>query len=46
LRPPAARPAPAISPESKPAEEPTDYTSRLLKAKKRVWEERGQDKPE
>jgi uncharacterized membrane protein len=41
-----ARPAPAIRPEAKPAEEePADYTSRLLKAKKRVWEERHPDKP-
>jgi hypothetical protein len=29
----------------KPEEEPADYTSRLMKAKKRIWEERDKDKP-
>jgi uncharacterized membrane protein len=38
-----AGPRPAISPD-KPKEEAADYASRLLKAKKRVWQEREEDK--
>jgi uncharacterized membrane protein/Mg-chelatase subunit ChlD len=33
-----AKPAPGLAPSNKPEEE--DYTSRLLKAKKKVWDER------
>jgi uncharacterized membrane protein len=36
------KPAPRIAPESQ--QEPADYASRLMKAKKRVWQERDQDK--
>lgn len=41
LRPTAPRPG--LAPEKK--QEPEDYASRLLKAKKRVWQERDPDKP-
>jgi uncharacterized membrane protein len=37
-------PQPKIAPEAQ--QEAADYASRLLKAKKRVWQEREQDKPE
>jgi hypothetical protein len=45
----APRPAPKLvptqlGPESQRPAEATDYASRLLKAKKRVWQEREQDK--
>jgi uncharacterized membrane protein len=42
--PPTARPAPQprLAPEAEP--QPTDAMSRLLKAKKRVWEDRDKDK--
>jgi uncharacterized membrane protein len=39
-RPPAA--APQVGPEKE--QEPADFASRLMKAKKRVWEERDKDK--
>jgi uncharacterized membrane protein len=44
LSPPVARPAPQpqIAPETQ--QEPADYASRLLKAKKRVWQERDPEK--
>jgi hypothetical protein len=42
---PAPRPAPArLGPEAQGQVEAADYASRLLKAKKRVWQEREQDK--
>jgi hypothetical protein len=40
---PAPRPAPTVRTETKPPDE-ADAMSRLLKAKKRVWEERERDK--
>jgi len=36
------RPAPKMAPETQ--QEPVDYASRLLKAKKRVWQEREEEK--
>jgi uncharacterized membrane protein len=36
----SARPAPRPPAELKPEEEPADYATRLLKAKKRVWRDR------
>jgi uncharacterized membrane protein len=40
--PPRKAPTPTLSPGA--ADQPVDYASRLLKAKKKVWEERQQDK--
>jgi uncharacterized membrane protein len=40
---PPTPPAPRVGPEA-PQQEPADYASRLLKAKKKVWEEREKDK--
>jgi uncharacterized membrane protein len=41
--PPRPAPQPRIAPESQ--QEPADYASRLLKAKRRVWQEREQEPP-
>jgi uncharacterized membrane protein len=38
------RPVPRLRPETKPEEEAGDYASRLMKAKKKVWEQREQEK--
>jgi hypothetical protein len=41
-QPPRPAPKPNLAPGA--ADQPVDYASRLLKAKKKVWEERQQDK--
>ncbi|MFN4259400.1 MAG: VWA domain-containing protein [Gemmataceae bacterium] len=40
--PPPAQPPPTVAPEAEA--EPTDFASRLMRAKKRVWEERDKEK--
>jgi Mg-chelatase subunit ChlD/uncharacterized membrane protein len=43
---PGARPAAQADAPPQPEDQPGDFASRLLKAKKKIWEERKKDKPD